>query len=31
MSNKTKIDTESNFNNWFDSKYYHILYKGQGS
>ena len=21
MSNKTKIDTESNFNNWFDSKY----------
>ena len=27
MSNKTKIDTESNFNNWFDSKYYHILYK----
>ena len=29
MSNKSKIDNTINYNNWFDSKYYHILYENR--
>ena len=26
MNNKSNIDSDEKYNNWFDSKYYHILY-----
>ena len=26
MNNKSNIDSDKKYNNWFDSKYYHILY-----
>ena len=29
MSNNSKLDLNNQFNNWFDSSYYHILYKNR--